>query len=123
MLATPVVYRTGTVAQVRAMQELAQESAPAVPIHAGREFVRTDRVFVRVSLAGALSSTAAVTARVLDRRGAMLVSLPVARLASEDTWQIDLPLGSMSVGEYAIALDAEAGDNRAGTMVAFRVRR
>ena len=119
MFATPVVYRTSTVAQVRAMQE----PAPVVPIHAGREFVRTERVFVRVSLAGALSSAAAVTARVLDRRGAMLVSLPVARLASEDTWQIDLPLGSMSVGEYAIALDAEAGDNRAGTMVAFRVRR
>ena len=119
MFATPVVYRTSTVAQVRAMQE----SAPAVPIHAGREFVRTDRVFVRVSLAGASSSTAAVTARVLDRRGATLVSLPVARVASEDSWQIDLPLGSMGLGEYAIALDAEGGDNRARSMVGFRLRR
>jgi hypothetical protein len=118
MFATPVVYRTSTVAQVRAMQE----SSPAVPIYAGREFVRTDRVFVRVSLAGASSSTAAVTARVLDRRGATLVSLPVARVASEDSWQLELPLGSMGMGEYAVALDAAAGDNRARALVAFRLR-
>ena len=119
MFATPVVYRTATVAQARAMQE----PAPAVPIHAGREFVRTDRVFVRVSVAGSSSSAAAVTAKVLDRRGATLVSLPITRLPADDAWQIDLPLGSMAIGEYAIALDAEAGDTRARTLVAFRVQR
>jgi hypothetical protein len=100
-----------------------QESAPAVPIHAGRDFARTDRVFVRASLGGASSSTAAVTAQMLDRRGAPLVSLPAARVASEDSWQIELPLGSMGIGEYAIALGAEGGDSRAETIVAFRVRR
>jgi len=120
MFATPVVYRTSTVAQGRAMQE----STPAVPIHAGREFVRTDRVFVRVSLAGASSPAAAVTGQVLDRRGATLLSLPVARLAADDaSWQVELPLGSMGDGEYAIALDAAAGDTRARTLMAFRVRR
>jgi VWFA-related protein len=117
-LATPVVYRTGTAAQVRAMQQ----TDPAVPIHAGREFVRTDRIFVRVSLAGAASTTAAVTARLLDRRGAALVSLPASRLGSEDIWQVELPLGSLGIGDYAIALDAESGEQRAGAMVAFRRR-
>jgi hypothetical protein len=100
-----------------------QESAPAVPVHAGREFVRTDRVFVRVSLAGAVSSTGAVTAQLLDRRGARLVSLPVARLASQDTWQLDLPLASLGIGEYAIELGTESGDDRARAIVPIRVRR
>jgi hypothetical protein len=118
-LSTPVVYRASTSAQIRAMQE----SAPAVPVHAGREFVRTDRVFVRVSLAGAVSATGAVTARLLDRRGAMLVSLPVARLADEEIWQNELPLASLGIGEYAIELGAENGDNHARAIVPFRVRR
>src|SRR4029079_12674854 len=72
VFATPTVYRTSTVAQVRAMQL----AAPAAPIDAGREFARTDRVFVRASLAGSSSPTAVVTARLVDRRGASRVSLP-----------------------------------------------
>ena len=77
---------------------------------------------MRVSPAGAASSTATVTAKLLDRRGAMLVSLPVTRLAAQDTWQLDLPLSSLGTGEYALELDAESGDNRARTMVPFRLR-
>lgn len=119
VFATPTVYRTSTVAQVRAMQE----STPSAPIDAGREFARSDRVFVRASLAGTSSSTAVVTARLVDRRGASRVSLPVTRIASEDTWQIELPIGSVGAGEYAVAWDAQSGDYRAQTMVAFRVRR
>jgi len=117
--ATPTVYRTGTVAQVRAMQQ----PAPAVPIDAGREFARTDRVFVRASLAGTSASTAVVTARLVDRRGVTRASLPVARVASEDTWQIELPIGSIGAGEYAVACDAESEGHRAETIVPFRVRR
>jgi VWFA-related protein len=117
---TPVVYRATTAAQTRAMQD----AAPIAPIHADREFVRTERVFVRVLLAGSASSTAIVTARLLDRRGATLVSLPVAPLAAvADTWQLELPLGSLGIGEYAIALDADSGPNRATTLTPFRVKR
>jgi VWFA-related protein len=117
---TPVVYRATTGAQIRAMQEV----APAAAIRADREFVRTDRVFVRASLAGASASTATVTARLLDRRGATLVSLPVAPLAAAaDTWQLELPLGSLGIGEYAIALDAESGTSRARAVTSFRLRR
>ena len=119
VFATPIVYRTGTVAQVRAMQE----PAPAAPIDAAREFGRSDRVFVRASLAGTSSSTAVVTARLVDQRGASRVSLPATRIASEDTWQIELPIGSVGAGDYAVAWEAESGEHRAQTMVAFRVRR
>jgi VWFA-related protein len=118
-ISTPMVYRATTAAQSRAMQG----SAPVVPIHAGREFVRTDRVFVRVPLAGIGSSTAIVTARILDRRGASLVSLPVARLPSNDTWQVELPFGTLAMGEYALALDAESGDQRVRAIVPFRLQR
>jgi VWFA-related protein len=118
-ISTPVVYRASTAAQSRSMQE----SAPAVPIHAGREFVRTDRVFVRVPLAGEGSPTATVTARLLDRRGAPLVALELARVTSGDAWQIELPLGSLGIGEYALALDATSGDQSTRALVPFRVQR
>ena len=118
-ISTPVVYRATTAAQSRSMQE----PAPPVPIHAGREFVRTDRVFVRVPLAGAGSAAATVTARLLDRRGAPLAGLEVIRLTSTEAWQTELPLGSLGIGEYALALDAEGGDQRARALVPFRVQR
>jgi hypothetical protein len=76
-----------------------------------------------VSLAGSSSSAAIVTARLVDRRGASRASLPVTRIAAEDTWQIELPLGSIGAGEYAVASEAESGEHRAQTLVAFRVRR
>jgi hypothetical protein len=113
--ATPTVYRASTVAQARAMQQ----AAPAVPIAAGREFSRTDRVFVRLSLAGASSSSAVVTARLVDRRGVPRVALAVTRIA--DTWQIELPVGSVGMGEYAVACEAESGEHHAQTTVSFRV--
>ena len=100
-----------------------QEPAPAAPIDAGREFGRSDRVFVRASLGGTSSSTAVVTARLVDQRGASRVSLPATRIASEDTWQIELPIGSVGAGDYAVAWEAESGEHRAQTTVAFRVRR
>jgi len=115
---TPTVYRAGTVAQVRAMQA----PAPAVPIAASREFTRTDRVFVRVSLGGTASSTADVIARLVDRRGVSRATLTSTRVGTEATWQIELPIGSIGSGEYAIACEAESGEYRAKTMVAFRVR-
>jgi VWFA-related protein len=118
VFATPTVYRTNTAAQARAMQQ----PVTAVPIDARREFSRTDRVFVRVPLAGMSASTAVVTARLIDRRGATRASLTARRVASEDTWQIELPIGSIGIGEYAVACDAESGDDRAGTIVPFRVR-
>ena len=118
VFATPIVYRAGSVAQVRAMQG----SAPAVPIDAGREFTRTDRVFVRVSLAGTASSTAFVTARLVDRRGVSRATLTTTRIADEPTWQIEVPIGSIGSGEYAVACDGESGEHRTQTMVPFRVR-
>jgi VWFA-related protein len=115
---TPTMYRTRTVTQARAMLQ----PAPGVPIEAGRDFSRTDRVFVRVALAGTSSSSATVTARLLDRRGATRATLSVTRITSEDTWQIELPVGSIAMGDYAIACDAESGEHRAQAMAAFRVR-
>lgn len=118
VFATPIVYRTSTVAQVRAMEG----PAPAVPIDAGREFTRTDRVFVRVSLGGTASSTAFVTARLVDRRGVSRATLTTTRIGTDATWQIELPMGSIGSGEYAVACDGESGDHRTQTMVPFRVR-
>ena len=118
-MSTPLVYRATTAAQSRTMQE----AAPPVPVHAGREFMRTDRIFVRVPLAGEGAAAATMTARLIDRRGAPLVTLQAARLASVDAWQLELPLGSLANGEYALALEAASGDQRTRAMLPFRVQR
>jgi len=115
---TPLVYRAASVAHVRTMQD----AVPEAPIYAGRDFGRTDRVFVRTSLTGVLSTTATVTAQLLDRRGTTLAQVPVSRSVTPGTWQVEVPLGSMAAGEYALTLEAANGDSRARTIVPFRLR-
>ena len=85
-----------------------------------REFVRTDRLIVRVGLDGAEASTATVTAALVDRRGKRLVELPLA----PDTagWRVDLPLASIARGDYVLALEARAGDLRTAAYVPIRVK-
>jgi hypothetical protein len=116
-ISEPSVYRAANPAQLRAILD----SDATVPIHAGRDFVRTDRLFIGFSVAGASASGVSVTAQLLDRRGATLVNLPVKRTAAADGYQIDLPLASIAAGEFAIAIDAVSGADRARAMVPIRV--
>ena len=78
-------------------------------------------MIVRTSPYGSAAAQAKVTARLIDRRGATLVTLPLQRTA--DRYQLDLPLASVAAGEFAIVFDAVSGDARTESMVAFRVVR
>ncbi len=113
-LSTPMLYRVRGPAEMKAF--LATERPP---LYAGRLFTRTDRLIVRTSPYGSAAAEAQVTARLIDRRGATLVTLPLQRTA--DRYQLDLPLASVAAGEFAIVFDAVSGDARTESMVAFRV--
>jgi hypothetical protein len=101
--------------------ELKAVAAASVPF-AGREFSRTDRVFVRFELYGAAAADAVVTARLLSRTGAELRTLTVsAPRVGLDAYEIDVPLASLARGDFLIAIAAEAGDDRAEALFPLRV--
>ena len=117
-LATPVLYRIRTPAELRAL--LAAEQPP---IHAGRVFTRTDRLIVRVSPYGRGADAATVAARLIDRRGAILTRLTVGPAPGGSGYQLDLPLSSVAAGEFAIVIEAARGESRVEALVPFRVVR
>ena len=101
--------------------ELKAVAAASVPF-AGREFSRTDRVFVRFEVYGAAAANAVVTARLLSRTGGELRTLTVsAPRGGLDAYEIDVPLASLARGDFLIAIAAEAGDDRAEALFPLRV--
>ena len=116
-LTTPVVVRVRNPLELRALA-----SSAALPVHAGRDFERTDRILLRFAPQGGHGGVE-LEAAILDRRGKRLTPLPVTPDASRGGYQIDLPLSSVARGEYVIAIEARRGDERAEAHVAFRVVR
>jgi VWFA-related protein len=118
-LTTPAVFLARTPGELRSI--LAPGASP--PIHAGREFVRTDRLILRTTAYGRSAEGGAVTATLLDRRGTKLVDLSVQRSSGRNDCQIDLPLASIAAGDFVIAIVASSGDSRAEALVPLRVQR
>jgi VWFA-related protein len=113
----PILLRARTVVEARALAE----GRPATP-YAGREFGRTDRVFVRVSTYGGAAADAGVSARLTNKADATLLEMPAARLAgSATTYQVELPLASIARGDYLIAIAASHGEERTRALVPIRV--
>ena len=111
---TPIVFRTRTARDVRALTD-----GTALHPEAGREFERADRLFIRVPVYG--GQGLAVSARMLNRRGAELREIPAGALA-DALYQLDLPLGGTARGDYVIAIQASRGRESAHAMVPIRVR-
>ncbi len=87
-----------------------------------REFVRTDRLAIRLRAYGSSAAAAEVTGRLIDRRGTTLIPLAIA--GSSNGWHhLDLPLASIAPGDFAIVFEARSGDHRAEAIVPVRVRR
>jgi VWFA-related protein len=82
-----------------------------------REFRRTDTIVIRA----VTMRTAAVSGRLLDRRGQPLTDLAVSPAA--ESCELRLALGNLGPGDYVIELCARAGDESAQQYVAFRVLR
>jgi len=109
-----MVLRTRTAREARAITE-GTDAQPEV----GREFDRSDRLFVRFPVYG--GPEAAATARLLNRRGKELRELPVV-LIREGLYQLDLPLSVSARGDYLIAIEAARGAESVRTLVPVRVR-
>jgi VWFA-related protein len=116
-ISAPVVLRARNAAETRAIA-----ATPHTTPFAGREFVRTDRLFVRFKVYGAAAPEAIVSAQLTGRTGAPLLELQMtARAGAGAGYQIDLPLSFIARGDYLIAVEAIRGDERARALVPLRV--
>jgi hypothetical protein len=109
------VLRARTAADARAIAD-----GGSATTFAGREFNRTDRLYVRFSVHGAAANEAEVSARLTTKAGAALLEPPVARMR-EAGYQLEIPLASIARGEYLIAVAATHGEQRARALVPLRV--
>jgi VWFA-related protein len=115
-LGTPAVFRVRT---ARELQQL-KADAKAVPT-AAREFTRTERLLIRVPAYGPAATTPKLTARLLNRAGQAMTDLQVTAAASSDApSEIEVPLASLSAGEYLVEITA-AGESGSQELIGFRV--
>jgi len=112
-LGTPMVFRTRTAAEFRALRT---QTAPTPS--AGRRFRRTDRLRVDVPL-GPADVTAETVVRLTNSQGQVLATLPSTR--DGGTIRIDLPLSSLAPSTYTIRVEARVDDTSAVQVVAFTV--
>ena len=115
-LLSPRVFRARTGIELREIEANSGE-AP----FAGHEFDRTDRVVIRVALAGVLVPSASLRARLLNKGGAALADLPLTR-RSDGQDQTALTIASFARGEYLVEFTAVAGEAHAQALVPLRVR-
>jgi VWFA-related protein len=116
-IGVPVLLRARTAADAR----LLAEGRPAIP-YAGREFVRTDRLFVRFSVFGESARAADVSAQLTNKTGGALLELPIVPMTGgESLYQVELPMASIARGDYLLAVAARRGEERARALVPIRV--
>jgi hypothetical protein len=113
-IGSPTVFRARTAREVRAITE-----GTGAPPEVGREFDRSDRLFIRAPVYG--GPEVAVTARLLNQRGAEVRVLPVTAVG-DGLYQLDLPLGVTARGDYLIAVEAVSGAESVRALVPIRVR-
>jgi VWFA-related protein len=114
-MSTPVLLRARNGVEVRSLT-----AAPAAVPYAGHVFDRTDRLIVRFSLFGSASADATVTANLLSRQGDALSALPLTPAPGHPgEYVVQMPLSSVSRGDYLIAIDASHGDLHAKALVPF----
>ena len=113
-LGTPMVFRTRTAAEFRALRT---QVAPTPS--AARRFRRTDRLRIDVPV-GPVGVAAEVVVRLTNSQGQVLATLPSTR-ADSGAIRIDLPLASLAPSTYTIRVEAQVDDSPAVQVVAFTV--
>ena len=114
-LGTPVLFRGRT---PRDIQQL-KSDAQAVPA-TGREFSRTDRLFMRVAVYGA--GGPALSVHMLSRAGQTMSELVVTPPAAPGAEAVvDVPLAGLAPGEYIIEVKATGEGGEAKELVGFRL--
>ncbi|HZT77079.1 MAG TPA: VWA domain-containing protein [Vicinamibacterales bacterium] len=116
-IGTPEVLRARTIPELNKMKA----DPDAVPT-AAREFLRSDRLVVRVPVYGPGNSTPAVSVHLLNRAGqAMNQQLTLVASPKPGEQQLDLPVAGLPNGEYVLEIKASGDGGDATALVGFRV--
>jgi VWFA-related protein len=115
-IGTPAVFRARTVRELQQLKADAQSSPTAA-----REFIRSDRVFMRVPTYGGGATGPTLTAKLLNRAGQPMSELPVGTAGANGTRDIDLTLSALPPGEYLVEISATGDGAAAKELVGFRV--
>jgi VWFA-related protein len=120
---TKPTFATVQVVRTRTARAFAEASSDQQPLpSAVREFSRAERLLLRTPVYGPAGSTLDVTARLLNRSGTAMRTLPqVPSSVSPGTVQFDLPLSSLAPDEYRVEFVARTGNQEAREVVLFRV--
>ena len=113
---TPEVFRARTIPELNKMKA----DPEAIPT-ASREFIRSDRVMIRVPTYGPAGTAPAVSVHLLNRGGQPMNQLTVSAAPKAGEQQIELPLAGLPVGEYVVEIKATGDGGEATELVAFRV--
>jgi hypothetical protein len=116
-LSTPQVLRARNAVELRALLA----DADALPT-ASRFFRRNDQLLFRVEAYAPGDVAPRVRARLLSREGTAMMELPVGAPEDGGPHQVLLQLSPFPRGDYLMELSAEAGDDVASTLVAFRIQ-
>jgi VWFA-related protein len=114
-LGTPEVFRARTLPELNKMKG----DPDAVPT-AAREFVRSDRIIVRVPVYGPGGTAPTLSVHLLNRAGQAMNEFTPTPSPRPGELQIDLPVAQLPVGEYVLEIKT-TGDSSASELVGFRV--
>lgn len=115
VLGTPELLRARTVRDLEAVRA----NPSAVPT-AGRDFLRTERLLVRVAAYGPGGTAPAVTARLLNRNGDAMSPLAVSAPA-DGPFSMEVPLAALPVGEYLVEITAAGEGGEVKELAGFRI--
>jgi hypothetical protein len=115
ILGTPEVLRARS---AREFQQL-RADPDAIPV-ATREFIRTDRLLIRVPAYGPAATAPALSVHLLNRAGQSMVELQAAPSSIEGQQIIDVPLAALATGEYILEIKV-VGDDQLKELIGFRV--
>ena len=95
--------------------------ANAAPLP-GREFRRTEHLLLRVPTFEPAGNAVQVSARLINRVGAVLIDLaPTPDEAGRTLTQFDLPLARFAPGDYSIEVAARSDAGTARELIRFRI--
>jgi VWFA-related protein len=113
-LGTPEVFRARTLPELNRLKT----DPDAIPT-AAREFLRSDRLVVRVPVYGPGGTTPELSVHLLNRAGQAMNQFTPTPSPRPGEQQIDLPVAQLPVGEYVLEIKT-AGDGPT-ELVGFRI--